>query len=73
MSSTNVKDDKQMGNADKDQKDRDQRAGEQQRQQSTGQPKSPGAGQHGGQQDDRSGQQGGKGGTDQGQSGKTQR
>jgi hypothetical protein len=73
MSSSNVNDDKQIGNADRDQKDKDQRAREQQRQQSTGQPKSPGTGQQGGQDDDRTGQQGGKGGIDQSQSGKTQR
>jgi hypothetical protein len=72
MSNMKQDDDNKVGTADKDQRDREQRARDQQRQQSTGQPKSAGAGQQGGQQDDRTGQQGGKGGLAPDQS-KTQR
>ena len=74
MSNSNIKDDKQMGNNDKDQRDKDQKTGTGadkqpagQRQQSTGQPGSPGSGQQGGQNDNRT-QQGGPG-TQQGGSG----
>jgi hypothetical protein len=56
MSNSNVKDDKNMGNADKDQRDKDQRANADkqasgQRQQSTGQPGSANV-QQGGHSDD---------------------
>jgi hypothetical protein len=63
---SNIKDEKPMGNADKDQRDKDQKTGADkqtggQRQQSTGQPGSPGGGQQGGQNDNRGTQQGGGG------------
>jgi hypothetical protein len=53
MSSSNIKDDKNMGNADKDQRDQKSNVGGQ-RQQSTGQPGS----QQGGRSDDRNQQSG---------------
>jgi hypothetical protein len=67
MSNSNIKDEKQMGNNDKDQRDKDQKTSADrqpggQRQQSTGQPEAPGGGQQGGQNDNRTGtQQGGSG------------
>jgi hypothetical protein len=68
---SNVKDEKSMGNHDRDQRDKDQksatdRPGEAQRQQSTGQPGSK-SGQQGGQHPEQGGQHGGQqGGSHQG-------